>query len=658
MGVLSPGVLLPSLLLASLVHAADPQPSGSTAAFFANPVLSSPRISPDGKHIAALYSDGDAQVIVVRAVDGGKFEAIASLPTEETRFRWLDWANADRILISLQGRNRNPSSHKVRSRATRMVGIDRDGDNFTLIGEKWKDKFAGDRGTHTAVRDEVQIQDAIVSWLPNDPEHVLIEYQDPTMEFPDVRKLDVRSGKLGHAQRHMQRVSSWAADHDGHVRVGIGYRDTDYALFARRGRKGRFRELDFGAQGLRFVDFSYEPHILYVRKSHQGRDAIYEYDIEKKQLGKQIFSRSDVDAGSLVFDRARELLVGVEYVVDEPRRQFIDEVAEREQAKLDRALPDTWNTIVSETPDRTRAIVLATSDRQPPAFYIYDRATKRLGSLFASYPGVDPASLAPIRAVSYAARDGVTIPAYLTVPPGLEPKNLPVIVFPHGGPRERDYRRYDAVVQFLASRGFAVFQMNFRGSAGYGDAFEERGYREWGLATQRDIEDGTRWLIAEGIADADRIGIYGASYGGYAALMGLVSTPELYRAGASYAGVTSLPMLLSDDKAYLLASPFNRDRIGDDRTRLKATSPLENVDAIRAPVFLAHGQDDAQVHIRHSSKMASALSRADKPVEYMEFENEVHGFLLEQNRIAFYDKLASFFEQHLADRHVSAGAEP
>jgi len=223
----------------------------------------------------------------------------------------------------------------------------------------------------------------------------------------------------------------------------------------------------------------------------------------------------------------------------------------------------------------------------------------------------------------------------------------------------RDFRRYDPEVQLLANRGFAVFQPNFRGSSGYGSEFEARGYRQWGLSMQRDLSEGVRWLIDQGIADADRIAIYGASYGGYAALMGLVVNPELYRAGASYAGVTSLTMHLADNNGYEGLSAFGNRVIGRawrDRRELKETSPLENADKVQAPVLLAHGENDSRVHVKHSAKMANALRRAGKDVEYLEFENEIHGFILEQNRIAFYHKLASFLEENLASRDVAAGA--
>jgi dipeptidyl aminopeptidase/acylaminoacyl peptidase len=377
-----------------------------------------------------------------------------------------------------------------------------------------------------------------------------------------------------------------------------------------------------------------------------------------------IFAHPNVDVDQLVFDETRRKLVAVTYIEDEPKRHFLDADAEREQAAIDHALPDAYNEVVSQNTEQTRAIVEISDDTHPPRYYAFirDAQPKRLFFLLALYPDLRPEDLAPMRAVAYPARDGLMIPAYLTIPRGLEPKRLPVIVCPHGGPGERNYRRFDPEMQFLANRGFAVFQMNFRGSSGYGDQFRERGYRQWGLAMQDDVTDGVKWLIAQGIADPDRIGVYGSSYGGYAALMALVKTPELFRAGASYAGVSSLPTLLSDDQWYMLEDVDKRQIGGgwSDRQRLKDTSPVYNAARIRAPVLLAHGEDDERVHVKHSRMMAKALRSAGKEVEYLEFPHEHHGFLLEENRLRFYDRLGAFFEKHLAVQTPSnaSGTEP
>jgi dipeptidyl aminopeptidase/acylaminoacyl peptidase len=407
-------------------------------------------------------------------------------------------------------------------------------------------------------------------------------------------------------------------------------------------------------EGISFAGFSFDPDIIYVGREHEGRVALFEYSISSKSLGKLVFSHPEHDVYTPVFDMKRRELIGVAYSGVGPEMHYLDEQAEREAASIGRALPKTTNRIFSISDDRNRAIIKRSSDVHPPEYYLFLRDTKpkRIDFLLTPYPELVELRFAPMRPISYRARDGLVIPGYITLPLGRAAKKLPLIVYPHGGPTARDVRGFDPVVHLFASRGFAVFQPNFRGSSGYGSDFIKKGHREWGLAMQDDITDGVQWLIEQGIADPDRIGIYGASYGGYAALMGLAKTPELYRAGASYAGVTSLPQLLADDAFYRF-DDFNRPTVGGewgDGGRLKQNSPLHRVDDIQVPVLLGHGVDDPRVHVKHSDRMASALRSAGKSVEYLKFEDEAHGFLLESNRLAFYRRLIGFFEEHLAPK--------
>jgi dipeptidyl aminopeptidase/acylaminoacyl peptidase len=255
--------------------------------------------------------------------------------------------------------------------------------------------------------------------------------------------------------------------------------------------------------------------------------------------------------------------------------------------------------------------------------------------------------------IEYRARDGLTIRGYWTRPVDAPDGPLPTIVLPHGGPWARDLWGWDAEAQFLASRGFAVFQPNFRGSTGYGHAFTEAGYGEWGLAMQDDITDGVRWLIDRGMADPERIGIFGMSYGGYAALQGLVSTPELYKAGASLSGVSDVRMFMADVSKNLRHVEVMVQLVGDrraDKDKLSAASPAHNAGRIRVPVMLGHGTRDWNVSVDHSKKMARALEKHGTPVELYIYEDEPHDFLDDRNRAHFFEHLADFFERHLAVR--------
>jgi dipeptidyl aminopeptidase/acylaminoacyl peptidase len=267
--------------------------------------------------------------------------------------------------------------------------------------------------------------------------------------------------------------------------------------------------------------------------------------------------------------------------------------------------------------------------------------------------------LARTQRIDVVARDGLVLPAYLTLPRQREPRSLPLVLIPHGGPAARDWIGWNPEVQLFASRGYAVLQVNFRGSDGFGEAFEEAGHREWGGKMQDDLTDAVKQLIAEGVVDADRVGIYGASYGGYAALTGLLTTPELYRAGAAYAAVTDLRAMVREDSRYAgrITRQRLREEVGggwDDRARLNLASPRQRASEIGLPVLLGHGDVDTVVPVDHSREMANALRKAGKPFEYLEFEHEIHGFLLEANRIRWYEALIAFFEKNLAPRGKTA----
>jgi len=453
-------------------------------------------------------------------------------------------------------------------------------------------------------------------------------------------------------------VTGWAADHRGQVRAGWGGTKTGTTrfLYARIGSEDRFEEIirwdPFDDDGFWLAGFSEDPKKIYVwSNSETGRDSLYTYDLAEQQLGEMVFGHPEVDASSILQSDRDGRLLAVCYETEKPQLHFVDDEARHEQEAIDRALPWTVNRIVDRDQSERLAIVEASADRVPPKYFLFDRDDRSLSFLFEAYPNLADADLAPMKPIRFEARDGLVIHGYLTLPVGVEPRNLPTIVLPHGGPWSRDVWGWNAEVQFLASRGFAVFQLNFRGSTGYGVHHRELGYGEFGLKMQDDITDGTRWLIDQGIADPERIGIFGSSYGGYASLQALVKAPDLYRAGASYAAVTDLITMLNDDEHYLFFEGQLERMVGDewdDREYLISVSPARQAHRIRAPVLVAHGTQDPRVHVKHAKAMSDALEHAGVEVETYLYRDEVHGFLDERNAIDFYTKLASFFERHLA----------
>ena len=328
-----------------------------------------------------------------------------------------------------------------------------------------------------------------------------------------------------------------------------------------------------------------------------------------------------------------------------------NETYEGYQNAVDKALRDTANFIKHTSRDETRYLVHATGLKCPGTYYFGDRLEGTLERYIDTYPGLDERNLAGKKAVSYRSRDGLEITGYLTLPRGSHKRPLPAIIHPHGGPASRDFLGFDIWTELLASQGYVVLQMDFRGSSGYGTEFQTAGLKRWGLEMQDDITDGAMWLIEQGIADPDRIGIVGASYGGYAALMGAVKSPDFYQCAVSFAGVSDLITFVSSRARYVQGD-IVKEQIGGtwrDRAQLTETSPLRQVDKIKVPILLAHGDRDRVVDVKQSSAMAEALKKKGKTHQFLLLEDGDHSLSFQHNRTLFFNTLISFLDKHLKD---------
>jgi dipeptidyl aminopeptidase/acylaminoacyl peptidase len=351
------------------------------------------------------------------------------------------------------------------------------------------------------------------------------------------------------------------------------------------------------------------------------------------------------------YSRKRKVLLAAFYSTWKLQRKFIDKEIEKHFNFVSGKLTGYEVRFTSPNKNEDMYIVRTFSDRSLGSYYLYDTKNKKLEKLSEVSPWLDEKELALMEPVSYTARDGFTIKGYLTLPKGRKPSGLPVVVIPHGGPWTRDRWGYDPEVQFLANRGYAVLQMNFRGSTGYGKKFEHAGYKQWGRKMQDDITDGARWLIKRGIADPKRIGIYGASYGGYAVLAGLAFTPDLYACGIDYVGISNLFTFLKTIPPYwkpILAMSY--ERIGHpekDKELLKKVSPVFHADKIKAPLMVIQGAKDPRVNINESNQIVAALKKRGIDVIYIVKENEGHGFQNEENRFEVYEAMEKFLAKHL-----------
>jgi dipeptidyl aminopeptidase/acylaminoacyl peptidase len=359
-----------------------------------------------------------------------------------------------------------------------------------------------------------------------------------------------------------------------------------------------------------------------------------------------------VDVSNLLYSKKRKVLTGVTFEVDRLGYHFFDDLRGGLQQLVDERLPGYQNQLISHDREEQRFVVYSGSDRSMGSYHLLDSESGELKKLFEISPWLDERQMASMRPVRYSSRDGLTIHGYLTLPAEGEAKGLPLVVNPHGGPWHRDSWGFDPQVQFLASRGYAVLQMNFRGSTGFGRRFLEASFGQWGLAMQDDVSDAVGWAVAEGIADPERVAIYGGSYGGYAALAGLTKTPELYACGISYVGVSNLFTWIEAIPPYW--KPYLEmmyEMVGHperDEERFRATSPLFNADRIRVPLFVAQGANDPRVRKAESDQIVEALKGRGVEVEYLVRDDEGHGFMKEENRFAFYRAMEKFLAKHLA----------
>ena len=494
----------------------------------------------------------------------------------------------------------------------------------------------------------------IIDDLRDDPQHILIQHNRRNPQVFDVYRVELRTGKATLVAENPGDIVGWQTDHAGRVRAAVRSQGLNTMLLYRPDEKSEFKTLvttDYKTE----VDpafFTPDDRKLYAI-SNRGRDkkALVVIDPDEPDAEEVLFEHPEVDVGGAAYSNARKKLTVAEYQTAKLERKFFDPAMERVFQRIAAKLPGYQLNLQSSTRAEDKFIVAASSDRTPGARYIYDVASDSIAKLGDINPKIAEAQMAPVRPIDYESRDGLTIHGYLTLPLGREAKNLACIVNPHGGPWARDGWGFNPELQFLANRGYCVLQMNFRGSTGYGRAFWEASFGQWGLKMQDDVTDGAQWLVKQGIADPKRIGIYGGSYGGYTTLAGVTFTPELYAAAVDYVGVANLFTFMNTIPPYWKPFlPKFYDMVGHpekDAERLKATSPVFHAEKIKTPLFIAQGARDPRVNKAESDQMVAALQKRGVDVKYLVKDNEGHGFRNEENQFEFYAAMEAFFREHL-----------
>lgn len=521
-------------------------------------------------------------------------------------------------------------------------------ENFHVLAVNAASGAVTDLTPHESVRAHIEDD------LPDDPDHVLISHNQRDPQVFDVYRVNVHTGQAVIVAQNPGNIVGWQTDHDGQVRAAITSDGLNTTLLYRDEEGQFFRPListDYRTS-VSPVFFTFDNRKFYAL-SNRGRDrlALVVIDPGKPDLEEVVFEADTVDLDAAGYSRKRKVLTLASYQTDKPRHHFFDEETRQLYERLQARLPGYELALQGSNRDEDTFIVAAYNDRTPGSRYVYSAATDTLAKLADINPAIPEADMAAMRPVQYTSRDGLTIHGYLTLPAGREPRDLACIVNPHGGPWARDGWGYNPEVQFLANRGFAVLQMNFRGSTGYGRKFWEASFGQWGLAMQDDITDGVQWLIGQGIADPRRIGIYGGSYGGYATLAGVAFTPGLYAAAVDYVGVSNLFTFMNTIPPYWKPMLDKmHDMVGDperDRERLAATSPALHADRIGVPLLVAQGAQDPRVNKAESDQMVEALRARGIEVEYLVKDNEGHGFHNDENKFEFYEAMERFFTQHL-----------
>jgi dipeptidyl aminopeptidase/acylaminoacyl peptidase len=483
---------------------------------------------------------------------------------------------------------------------------------------------------------------------------VLIQTNQRNPEVFDVYRLNTQTGSMKMVAENPGKTDSWLTDHEGKVRVASESDGLLTKIYTRATEAEPFKEI---------IEFDYKDDFspllftpdnkqLYASSNLQrDKNAIVKIDPTTGKELEMVFEHPLVDVGYLGYSKKRKVITAASFVTWKREYKFFDKVAQARYDNIKKQVGIKEISINSHNDNEDLFTVMVSDDKTAARYYLYDNNSKKLTLLADSRPWLDPENLAGMQPIQYKSRDGLTINGYLTLPKGSTGLNLPVIINPHGGPWVRDQWGYDSEAQFLANRGFAVLQMNYRGSTGYGKEFFQKSFKQWGRAMQDDITDGVKWLIDEGIADPKRIGIYGGSYGGYATLAGITFTPDLYACAVDYVGVSNLFTFMNTIPPYW--KPFLiklQAMVGDpikDKELLTASSPVFHVDRIKTPLFVAQGAKDPRVNVEESNQIVNSLRKRGVEVQYMVKAEEGHGFRNEENRFEFYEAMEKFLEQHL-----------
>jgi len=594
--------------------------------FFNVPIKTSYLVSPDGNYISYLKPDNNRIHIYVETLDG---KTTTQLTCDSNRsISNYFWASNDEILY-LKGNSEDKQPG--------LFAVKIDGNN--------KREFLSFPNTKIRLISSGPVRDG----------QVLVSMNKRDSTVFDAYRLNIQTGKLSLLLQNPGNITKWYSDAAGKLRMAIASDGVNETLLYRDKENQNFRAVltNNFKTSISPIAFSVDNNCIYAL-SNKNRDkmALVELDCVSGNEHRVIYSNPQVDVSEAIYSVNKEKLIYAGFETWKKERYYLDDSFKATFKKLEKLLPNTEIVLASSDSLEKKFIVRTYTDRNPGSFYMYTIEDNKLVKLSDVNSSLKVENMAEMKPISYKTRDGLKVNGYLTLPKGMPSENLPVVVMPHGGPDSRNSWGYNPEVQFLASRGYAVFQVNFRGSKGYGKDFWIAGFKQWGGKMQDDITDGVHWLISQKIADSSRIAIYGFSFGGFSALHGLMSIPQLYKCGASYSGFTNLFTYFKDIPPYLRPNlQMYYETIGNPETDadfFRAISPIFHTDKIKVPVLIAQGARDPRVNMNETNQFVKELKKKKVPVTYIFKEEEGHVFRNNENRLEFYKKLEIFLDQNLS----------
>ncbi|MFN0030747.1 MAG: prolyl oligopeptidase family serine peptidase [Flavobacteriales bacterium] len=620
--------------------------------FFKNPEKTQYKISPDGTYLSWLAPAAGRMNLFVENIQSKNVIQLTQITDRD--IAGYMWGNASTLLFMKDnGGDENYVIYSVKT-----------GEGpATLSFEATMNDGTGGGGSATALTPESGVRANLIDEMPNDDDHVLIETNERNPQVFDPYLLNVNSGERTILEENPGNISSWLMDHNGKLRVATSTDGVNTSMLYKSdaGKWETVVTTNF-TETIQPLFFTFDNQNLYCL-SNIGRDkaAVVEYNLAKHGESIVVYQHDEVDVENMSYSSYRKALTAITYVKDKREFHFLDKRLEEDYNYVKSQLGDYEISFSSKTKDESTYVVRTYSDRSMGAYYLYETKRKSLTKIEDVSPWLNEKEMCMMQPISFSARDGRLIHGYLTLPNGAGNTNLPLVVNPHGGPWARDEWGFNPEVQFLANRGYAVLQINFRGSTGYGKEFWMSSFKQWGKTMQDDITDGVKYLVSQKMVDSKRVAIYGASYGGYATLAGLAFTPDMYACGIDYVGVSNLFTFMKTIPPYW--QPYLEmmyAMVGDpvkDKKLMEDASPVMHADKITAPLMVVQGAKDPRVNIDESNQMVDALKKRGVEVMYLVKENEGHGFRNEENRFEFYNAMEKFLNTHISVEGMKRKAE-